>query len=80
MKTHPDPKVQNAIVKLNDALCEHERNTGVQSVMVIRQKDWKHRSANGKPFTGETEDSLPDNEVFNIFGIHPTEGFHASDR
>ena len=47
---HPDPEVQKAIVRLNDALCMWERNTSRESVLIIRERGgFVHRSASGKP-------------------------------
>ena len=54
---HPDEEVNHAIVQLNDALCTWERNTGRQSVLIIREEGgWQHRSMSGKP-------GIPDHET-----------------
>lgn len=50
MKPHPNPDVQQALVRLNDALCMWERDTGIDSVLILREKyGWSHRSISGKP-------------------------------
>jgi hypothetical protein len=47
---HPDREVQNALIRLNDALCSWERATGRQSVLILREQGgFIHRSASGKP-------------------------------
>jgi len=47
---HRDPKVQQAIVRLSDALCTWERATGWQSVFILKEADgFKYRAVNGKP-------------------------------
>lgn len=50
MMTHPSPDVQQAIIRLNDALCIWERSTGLESVLIIREQGgFVHRSMSGKP-------------------------------
>lgn len=47
---HQCRQVQQALVRLNDALCAWERNTGINSVLIIREESgWSHRSQSGKP-------------------------------
>lgn len=47
---HPDPEVTRALVRLNDALCSYERNTGLWSVLILREQGgFNHRSVSGKP-------------------------------
>lgn len=47
---HPDNNVQKALIELNDALCEWERSTGIQSVLVLREQGgFEHRAMSGKP-------------------------------
>lgn len=53
---HPNPEVRSAIIRLSDALCEHERNTGIRSVFVVRDKSgFVFRAQDGKPFFDEFE-------------------------
>ena len=48
---HPDQDVVNAITRLCDALCEWERTTGRQSVLIIREQGgFCYRALSGKPF------------------------------
>lgn len=55
---HRDEEVQQAIVKLLDALCTWERNTGIESVLILREKDgYALRATSGKPLY---EDNIPD--------------------
>ncbi len=64
MNRHPSPRVDDAIVKLNDALCEWERATGRQSVLILREEGgWSHRSVNGKPVGA---DVAPDNTLLDM--------------
>jgi hypothetical protein len=47
---HPDKEVRQALIRLNDALCTWERNTGRQSILIIREQGgFEHRSVSGKP-------------------------------
>lgn len=47
---HPDREVQAAIVRLAGALCSWERNTGRQSILIIREQGgFVYRAASGKP-------------------------------
>jgi hypothetical protein len=45
---HPDAKVNAALIRLNDALCTWERSTGRESVLIVRETGWQHRSMSGK--------------------------------
>jgi len=49
MNYHISDEVNAAIIRLNDALCTWERSTGLESVLIIRERHWKHRSMSGKP-------------------------------
>jgi hypothetical protein len=47
---HPDIHVEQALIRLNDALCTWERSTGRQSVLILREQGgYEHRSMSGKP-------------------------------
>lgn len=46
---HPDKEVTEAIIRLSDALCQWERSTGRESVLIIREKNWSYRAQSGKP-------------------------------
>jgi hypothetical protein len=47
---HGDPRVRALIINLNDALCSWERETGRESVLIIREQGgFVHRSVSGKP-------------------------------
>jgi len=46
---HIDKEVTAAIIRLSDALCQWERGTGRQSVLIIREKGWSYRAQSGKP-------------------------------
>jgi hypothetical protein len=53
---HPDPKVRQALLQLEDALCEWERSTGNGAVLILRAAhkgcfEFERRSVNGKPVT-----------------------------
>ena len=50
MFTHPDPKVNQALIQLSDALCTYERNTGRNSVLILREVGgFSYRAMDGKP-------------------------------
>jgi len=45
---HKDREVQAALIRLLDALCTWERETGRQSVLILREDDYVCRAASGK--------------------------------
>lgn len=47
---HPDPDVRQALIRLSDALCTWERNTGRESVLILREVGgFVYRASSGKP-------------------------------
>jgi len=47
---HRDEEVQQAINRLDDALCHFERNTARGSIFILREVGgFVHRSVDGKP-------------------------------
>ena len=47
---HPDPEVQAAIVRLADALCTFERATGIENLLIVRERGgFCFRAMSGKP-------------------------------
>lgn len=66
MKIHANTEVSAALVRLNDVLCTLERNTGQQTVLILRDASgYVHRSLNGKPIT-EDEGAVPDSFLFGL--------------
>ena len=60
---HPDKRVQDAIIKLNDALCSWERATGRESVLIIREQGgFFHRSISGRPLRDSDLHGISDGE------------------
>jgi len=53
---HNSDKVQEAIVQLCDALCEYERNTGIESILILREPDFVCRAVDGKPAVFDVTD------------------------
>lgn len=50
IQVHPDGEVMKAIIRLTDALCSWERNTGRENVLIIREVEgFVYRAVNGKP-------------------------------
>jgi hypothetical protein len=49
LSNHPDPEVRAAIRQLTDALCAWERETGNESVLIVRERGFVYRAENGKP-------------------------------
>ena len=67
MKKHPCAEVSIAIMRLNDALCTWERNTGYETVLIVHSGyEWPnhywHRSLNGKPVSND----IPTETLLNI--------------
>jgi len=68
---HPDPEVQKAIIRLDDALCMWERSTFRQSILIIREMGgFVHRSVSGKP--GIPEDITDSQIIQTIIGNKAT--------
>lgn len=64
---HLDPEVDQAITRLCDALCTWERNTGRQSVLIIREQgDFCFRASSGKPNVDSRIDD--DDLIFAVLG------------
>ena len=50
MLNHPDPKINQALIQLSDALCSYERATGRNSVLILREVGgFSYRAMGGKP-------------------------------
>jgi hypothetical protein len=48
--SHPSKEVTQALIRLTDALCEWERNTGRQSALILREEGgFVFRAVSGKP-------------------------------
>jgi hypothetical protein len=61
---HPDENVNRAITQLCDALCDWERATGRESVLIIREQgDFVFRAASGKP---NVPNDVSDAEIVSI--------------
>lgn len=45
---HRDERINDAIIKLSDALCEYERSTGIESILIIREHNFVYRATSGK--------------------------------
>jgi hypothetical protein len=64
MHEHPDPRVRALIVNLCDALCEWERGTGRESVLILREQGgFSFRAVSGKP---GVPDNIPDDQVMRV--------------
>ena len=63
IEKHPDPEVQSAVIRLADALCTWERNTGHVNILIIREDNYCFRAASGKP-------EIPD-DISDVFLLRP---------
>ncbi len=54
---HINVDVRAAIIRLSDALCMHERSTGIESILIVKEKNFTYRAASGKP---DIPDDIPD--------------------
>lgn len=69
MDIHRSEKVQAAIEALESALCEWERTTLLQSVLILREQGGFERvSVSGKPFECV---GISDESIFETNGIEP---------
>lgn len=58
-REHPDHDVRAALVRLCDALCSWERNTGRQNLLVLIEQDYEQ--PNGRyEFIADSGKPLPD--------------------
>ena len=61
---HPDPEVRQALIRLADALCTWERNTGRESVLIVREAGgFVYRAVNGKP---DVPDDVADEQLMML--------------
>jgi len=66
-RQHLDPTVQQAIIKLCDALCSWERVTSLESVLIIReQSGFVYRAMSGRP--GIDED-ITDAQLLDLLSL-----------
>ena len=63
---HPNQEVRKALVRLCDALCSWERNTGLESVLILREQGgFQFRAQSGKPIA-RSQDDVPDSTLFYL--------------
>jgi hypothetical protein len=61
---HPNDDVQQALVRLSDALCTWERSTGIESVLILREsRGFVYRAMSGKP---NVPDDIEDADLVQI--------------
>lgn len=61
MQEHPNQEIRAAIIRLSDALCSYERNTGRESVLILREQGGLvYRAMSGKP---GIPDDIPDADL-----------------
>jgi len=64
---HPNDDVQQALVRLSDALCTWERSTGRESILILRESGgFVYRAMSGKP---NVPDDIEDADLVQIIGI-----------
>ncbi len=68
---HQDNEVKSAIIRLSDALCQYERATSIESVLVIREANgFEYRAVSGKP---NIPDDISDEQLFSLIGLRVIE-------
>jgi hypothetical protein len=71
VKPHLSEDVNAAINRLNDALCTWERDTGQETLLIVRGTNWQHRSMSGKP----APDRITDEQLTRyVDSFPPVEG------
>ncbi len=61
---HPDPEVRRALFRLSDALVQWERNSGKESVFILREMGgFAYRALNGIP---GVSDDISDDHLLKI--------------
>jgi hypothetical protein len=64
---HPDKEIEAVIIRLSDALCKWERNTGIESVLIIRQQGgFVFRAVSGKPVS---DNEISDERLIELYTI-----------
>lgn len=66
---HPDEDVRRALIRLCDALCSWERNTGRQNLLVLIEQDREQRF-NRYEFVADSGKPIPDD---SRHGMTPAE-------
>jgi hypothetical protein len=57
---HPDVEVNQALINLADRLCQWERSTGRQSILIIKEQGGYERIyVSGKPINDPPKDLKP---------------------
>lgn len=76
--THPDREVQAALTRLLDALCTWERETGRESVLVLREAGggFVCRAQSGKP---GIPDDIEDEMLLRSIDTIPRQGLSPAD-
>ena len=66
IQRHKDKEVQAAIIRLSDALCQWERATDLENILIIRElgTGYYFRAVNGKP---NVPDDLSDDFILRRF-------------
>jgi len=61
---HQNSDIKQALVRLTDALCSWERSTGIDSVLILREKGgFVYRAVSGK---ANIPDDIPDSHLMKI--------------
>lgn len=63
MQEHPNPEVRQALIRLSDALCSWERNTGRRSVLILKEEGFIYRALDGKP---DIPDDIEDSQLLEM--------------
>ncbi|MCK4544617.1 hypothetical protein KAU43_03695 [candidate division WOR-3 bacterium] len=64
MNGHKDERINRLITELTDALCLHERATGIENILIVRDKTgFGFRAVSGKP---NIPDNIPDENLLQI--------------
>lgn len=70
MNNHRDREIRQLITALTDALCQYERNTGSENILIIRDdRGFQWRAINGKP---DVPEDLEDAFLLRRFSLEPT--------
>ncbi|MBI4652239.1 hypothetical protein HY745_13395 [Candidatus Desantisbacteria bacterium] len=74
---HENEDIQNALIKLTDALCSWERVTGIDSVLILRDTTgFNYRAINGK--TEEANSWMSDLELLSFLYPNNEGGSHET--
>lgn len=67
---HPDPEVQQALIRLCDKLCSWERDTGRTSLLVLIEPEFEFVADSGKPIPDDSRIGMTPEQYVEAHRTH----------